>query len=212
VHRFVAISSEVQERIRRFYNRESTIIYPPVDLTRFTPGSGSPPYGDYFLAGGRLIPYKRVDLAVRACSRLGVKLLVYGDGRDRPALEYLAGPTVTFLGRTPWQELAGLFQGARAFIFPGLEDFGIAPVEAQAAGRPVIAFAGGGALDTVVPGTTGEFFNEQTTESLAATLASFNPGAYDPAACRGNAERFSMERFERGLEELIWNYVNIGTS
>ena len=149
VHHFIAISTEIRERIRRFYHRESTIIYPPADITHFMP-SGEPP-GDYFLAGGRLIPYKRTDLAVAACSELGLKLLVYGDGRDRAALERMAGPTVTFLGRVSWDDLARLYAGARAFIFPGLEDFGIAPVEAQAAGRPVIAFRGGGALDTVSP-------------------------------------------------------------
>ena len=168
VHHFIAISTEIRERIRRFYGRDSTIIYPPADIARFRP-NGEPP-GDYFLAGGRLIPYKRTDLAVRACSELGLRLLVFGDGRDRAELERMAGPTVTFLGRVSWDELAQLYAGAKAFIFPGLEDFGIAPVEAQAAGRPVIAFAGGGALDTVIPGETGEFFTEQTVESLKAVL------------------------------------------
>jgi glycosyltransferase involved in cell wall biosynthesis len=210
VHHFIAISSEIQERIRRFYHRESVIIHPPVDITRFGPGAEPP--GDYFLAGGRLIPYKRVDLVVQACSLLGLKLVVYGDGRDRPALEQLAGPSVTFVGRVPWDELARLFQGARAFVFPGLEDFGIAPVEAQAAGRPVIAFAGGGALDTVTPGQTGEFFTELSIESLASALISFDPGRYDPAVCRANAERFSTARFQRELEESVWNFANTGAS
>lgn len=201
VHHFIAISTEIQERIRRYYNRESTIICPPVDISRFRP-AGEPP-GNYFLAGGRLIPYKRTDLAVRACSELGLRLLVFGDGRDRAALERLAGPTVTFLGRVPWDELARLYAGARAFIFPGLEDFGIAPLEAQAAGRPVVAFRGGGALDTVLPGRTGEFFTEQAVESLVAVLASFDPAAYDPAACRANAELFRTERFEAELRAFI---------
>ena len=134
VHHFIAICTEIQERIRHFYDRESTIIYPPVDIARFRP-SGEP-LGDYYLAGGRLIPYKRTDLAVRACSQLGLRLLVFGDGRDRAELERMAGPTVTFLGRVPWDELASCYAGPKAFIFPGLEDFGIAPVEAQAAGAP----------------------------------------------------------------------------
>ena len=205
VHHFIAISAEIQERIRRFYNRESTIIHPPADINRFRP-SGDPP-GDYFLAGGRLIPYKRIDLAVRACSELGLRLLVFGSGRDRPALEQVAGPTVTFLGRVSWDELARLYAGAKAFIFPGLEDFGIAPVEAQAAGRPVIAFRGGGALDTVLPGRTGEFFTEQTVESLKAVLARFDPAAYDPAACRANAERFRTERFEAELRAFVQRHA-----
>lgn len=197
VHHFIAISAEIQERIRRFYDRESAIIYPPVDVARFSPDPGS--YGDYFLAGGRLIPYKRVDLAVQACSELGLKLLVFGDGRDRAALERMAGPTVTFLGRVPAEELRRLYAGARAFLFPGLEDFGIAPLEAQASGRPVIAYAGGGALETVLPGSTGEFFAAQTVASLREVLERFDPGAYDPAVCRGNAERFRNERF---IDEL----------
>ncbi len=205
VHHFIAISTEIQERIRRYYKRESTIIYPPVDVARFRPSTE--PTGDYFLAGGRLIPYKRTDLAVQACSELGQKLLVYGDGRDRPALERMAGPTVTFLGRVPWTDLAQLYAGARAFIFPGLEDFGIAPLESQAAGRPVIAFQGGGALDTVRPGRTGEFFAEQSVASLKAVLARFAPAAYDPAACRANAERFCTERFEAELRSFIQQHA-----
>jgi len=201
VHHFVAISREVQERIRRFYNRASTIIYPPVDLTRFSPKP--PTRGNYFLAGGRLIPYKRTDLAVRACTELGLRLLVFGDGRDRRALERMAGPTIAFLGRVSWDDLAELYAGALAFIFPGVEDFGIAPLESQATGRPVIAFAGGGALDTVVPGETGQFFTEPTVEALRDVLADFDPDLYDPAACRRNAERFGEERFVAELLDFI---------
>ncbi|HEX9114648.1 MAG TPA: glycosyltransferase [Anaerolineae bacterium] len=201
VDHMIAISSEIQARIERFYHRESTLIYPPVDVHRFVP-SADPPE-DYFLAGGRLIPYKRLDLAVRACSELGLKLLVYGDGRDAASLARVAGPTVRFLGRVSWADLVCLFQRARAFIFPGLEDFGIAPVEAQAAGRPVIAYAGGGALDTVIPGLTGEFFAEQTVDALKTVLRDFDHTAYDPAACRANAERFSTERFVTELRSFV---------
>jgi glycosyltransferase involved in cell wall biosynthesis len=211
VDHFIAISREIQDRIRHYYRRESTVIYPPVDIKRFNPIAQ--PFGDYFLAGGRLIPYKRTDLAVQACSELRLKLLVFGDGRDRQALERLAGPTVTFLGRVSNEELARLYANARAFIFPGVEDFGIAPLEVQAAGRPVIAFAGGGALETVVDGRTGEFFGDQTVESLMQTLAGFDPGTYDPAACRANAEQFGEERFvdelrrfiEKIHQEAVWN-------
>jgi glycosyltransferase involved in cell wall biosynthesis len=150
-----------------------------------------------------LIPYKRTDLAVQACTELGLRLLVFGEGRDRAELERIAGPTVSFLGRVSCDQLAQLYAHARAFIFPGLEDFGIAPVEAQAAGRPVIAFRGGGALDTVIPGKTGEFFAAPTVESLAAALTAFDPANYDPAACRANAERFGAERFEHELREFV---------
>ena len=201
VDHFIAISREIQERIRRYYGRESVIIYPPADVERFR--CVEEPLGDYFLAGGRLIPYKRTDLAVRACSELGLKLLVFGDGRDRAALERMAGPTVTFLGRVPVDELARLYAGAKAFIFPGQEDFGIAPVESQATGRPVIAYAGGGSLETVIAGETGEFFNQPTVESLKRALASFDPAAYDPAACRANAECFRVDRFISELSAYL---------
>jgi len=202
VDHFIAISTAVQERIRRFYGRESVIIHPPVDTERYTP-SNEPPE-DYFLVVGRLIPYKRIDLAVRAFTQLGLPLVVVGDGRDRAKLEAMAGPNVTFRGRLPHgRELLTLYRRCRAFIFPGLEDFGIAPVEAQATGRPVIAYAAGGALDTVQEGITGTFFHEQTPEALAAVVQDFDPADYDPAACRANAERFSVGEFERKLLNFI---------
>ncbi|NPA90975.1 MAG: glycosyltransferase family 4 protein [Chloroflexi bacterium] len=205
VDHFVAISREVQARIRKFYRRESVIIHPPVDTRRFRPASRPP--GDYFLVVSRLIPYKRVDLAVEACTRLHLPLIVVGDGRDRKALERMAGPTVTFLGRVSQEELVELMQGARAFLFPGVEDFGIAPVEAMACGRPVIAYAGGGALDTVVPGVTGEFFHEQRVESLMDVLRDFDPFRYDPLACRAQAEKFDTtvfrQKFLAFVEEVM---------
>ena len=198
---FIAISREVQARIRKFYRRESVIIHPPVDTERFVPGDGPPE--EYYLVVSRLIPYKRVDLAVQACTQLGVPLFVVGEGRDRKALERMAGPTVRFLGRVSEQTLVQLMQRARAFIFPGLEDFGIAPVEAMACGRPVIAYAGGGALDTVIPGETGEFFHEQTPEALASVLATFDPGRYDPLRCRAQAERFATPVFQRKMRAFV---------
>ncbi len=207
VDHFIAISKEVQARIRKFYRRDSVVIHPPVDTRRFVPGNEPP--GDYFLIVSRLIPYKRVDLAVEACTRLGVPLIVVGDGRDRPALERMAGPTVRFLGRVSDDEIVRLMQGCRAFLFPGLEDFGIAPVEAMACGRPVIAYAGGGALDTVVPGVTGELFREQTVDALAVVLAGFDPARYDPLACRARAEEFDTEvfkeKFLRFIEHVMSN-------
>jgi glycosyltransferase involved in cell wall biosynthesis len=201
VDHFIAISCEVQARIARFYQRDSTIIYPPVDTERYRP-SLEPP-GDYFLVVSRLIPYKRIDLAVQACSQLGRPLLVVGEGRGLAALENMAGPTVRFLGRLPDDELGRLLVGCRAFIFPGYEDFGIAPLEAQAAGRPVIAYAAGGALDTVVDGETGLFFHEQTPEALADAICRLEVLDLDPAAIRRNAERFSVPRFKRELRTFI---------
>jgi glycosyltransferase involved in cell wall biosynthesis len=201
VDHFIAISRDIQQRIKYYYGRESAIIYPPVNTDRFRPVSS--PRADYYLVVSRLVPYKRIDLAVRACTRLNKKLVVVGDGRDRPQLQAMAGPTVEFTGRLPWDEVAGLMANCRAFIFPGFEDFGIAPVEAQAAGRPVIAFARGGALDTVIEGLTGLFFREQSVAGLVAAIEKFEQLTFEPTIARQNAERFSSERFQRELTQFL---------
>jgi glycosyltransferase involved in cell wall biosynthesis len=194
--RFVAISREIQARIREYYRRESEIIYPPVDIARYRP---LPQHDDYYLIVSRLIPYKRIDLAIRAFNDLKLPLYISGSGRDREALEAIAGPTVKLLGRVPDAQLPELMARCKAFIFPGREDFGITPVEAQAAGRPVIAFGEGGALDSVIAGQTGTFFYEPTPESLAQAVSSFDADAVDPAACRANAERFGEARFRQEM-------------
>lgn len=199
VDHFVAISSTVQKRIESIYGRASVVIHPPVNTTYFAPDPAVP-VGDYYLIVSRLIPYKRIDLAIKAFNRLPhEKLLIVGEGRDRAALEAQARPNVQFLGRQSNERVLALQRGCKAFLFPGLEDFGIAPVEAMSVGRPVIAYKGGGALDTVLPGVTGELFAEQTGESLYKTLVNFNPAAYDPAACRAQAEQFSTAQFRRKL-------------
>ncbi|MBN2304628.1 MAG: glycosyltransferase [Anaerolineae bacterium] len=201
VDHFIAISREIQARIRRFYGRESTVIYPPVEVAeRFTPSDVTE---DYFLIVSRLIPYKRIDLAVQACTQLGLPLLISGQGRDRERLEALAGPTVQFLGYVPDEDLPNLFARCRAFIFPGLEDFGITPIQAQAAGRPVIAFRGGGALDTVIEGTTGQFFDEPTVESLVQALKHFDAARYDPATLRAHAMQFDSAVFEKAITNTV---------
>ncbi len=197
---FVAISREIQRRIRRYYRRESVIIYPPVDVERFRPAAQ---HGDYYLVVSRLVPYKRIDLAVRAFTALGLPLVIAGEGRDRTALEAMAGPTITFLGRVPDAELPALMARCRALIFPGREDFGITPVEAQAAGRPVIAYGEGGALDTVIERETGTFFSEPTPQALAQAVLRFDAEAVDPLACRANAERFAAGRFRRAILEAV---------
>jgi glycosyltransferase involved in cell wall biosynthesis len=206
VDHFIAISTEIQQRIRRFYHRDSALISPPVEVAeRFAPSAVT---DDYFLIVSRLIPYKRIDLAVQACTRLGLPLIVGGQGRDRARLEALAGPTVQFIGYVPDEDLPDLFARCRAFIFPGLEDFGITPVQAQAAGRPVIAYRGGGALDTVIPGQTGLFFAEPTVESLIAALETFDAAQFDPAAVRAHAMQFDSAVFERaitGYVERAWD-------
>jgi len=200
VDHFVAISREVQARIRRYYGRESAVIYPPVETARFRPSSTRE---DYYLIVSRLVPYKRIDLAVRAFNLLGLPLVIAGEGRDRESLESLAGPTVTFLGRVPDEDLPDLFARCRAFVLPGVEDFAIAPVQAQAAGRPVIAFGAGGALDTVVEGQTGTFFYAPTPEALADAVRAFDPEGVDPHACVQNAARFDVGVFKRELGRFV---------
>jgi glycosyltransferase involved in cell wall biosynthesis len=206
VTHFVAISTDIQARIRRFYHRQSALIFPPVDVERFRP-NGRPPE-TFFLVLSRLVPYKRIDLAVRACSRLGVKLVVAGDGRDRAALEALAGPSVEFLGRVSDAEAEDLMARCQALLFPGLEDFGITPLQAQAAGRPVIAFAAGGALDTVLAGQTGELFSEQSVEALAAAISRFSSQRFDPARCRAQAEGFAVPRFQAEFLSFVARVQN----
>jgi glycosyltransferase involved in cell wall biosynthesis len=199
VDHFVAISRTVQERIQRIYNRESVVIHPPVDTSYFTPDPAVP-IGDYYLIVSRLIPYKRIDLALEAFRHLPQeKLVVVGDGRDQAALQAVAGPNVTFLGYQERSRMRELLRGCKAFLFPGVEDFGIAPVEAMSVGRPVIAFGGGGALDTVAPGISGEHFAEQTAQSLATVIGNFDARAYDPIACQTQAARFSVETFRTKL-------------
>jgi len=200
VDQFVGISRAVVARVAKVYRRPAELIYPPVDTSGFSP-NGRP--SDYFLMVSRLIPYKRVDLAVRAFNELGLPLWVVGEGRDRPALQALAGPNVRFLGRRPGPEVAELMGGCRALIWPGEEDFGIAPVEAQAAGRPVIAYAAGGALDTVEHGRTGLLFAPQTAEALATAVGSFHDGDFSAAEIARRAQRFDRQVFRQRWHALV---------
>jgi len=200
VHHFVGISRVVQQRIARCYQRNAEVIYPPTDMRRF---KLSQEHSDYFLIISRLVPYKRIDLAVKAFNQLGLPLLIVGDGRDRRALEAMAAPNVRFLGRLSDEEAGRYLAGCRAFIFPGEEDFGIAPLEAQAAGRPVIAYAAGGALETVEEGVTGLFFHEATPESLAEAVARFDDSLFDPATIRNAAMRFDRQAFECRLGAFV---------
>lgn len=197
---FVGISRAVVDRIRACYGREADLIYPPVDTGRFQPSAD---VRDYFLVVSRLVPYKRVDLAVHAFNELGLPLVVVGDGRDREALQEIAKPNVKFTGRLPDQDVKDLLAHCRAFIFPGEEDFGIAPLEAQAAGRPVIAYGAGGALETVVEGLTGHFFYEPTPEALADAVRIFDGAAFDSQALRQHAARFDTEVFKSTFGDYV---------
>lgn len=198
---FVANSRHVADRIAHHYRRTATVIHPPVDVERFLGIPRRP--SDYYLALGRVVPYKRVDLAVAACARLGRPLKVAGDGRALDAARALAGPGTEFLGRVADADLPALLAGARALLFPGEEDFGIVPVEAMAAGVPVIAYGVGGARDSVIDGETGLLFHEQTVESLSAAIERFEQLDFDEDELREHARRFGPERFHAELAELV---------
>lgn len=200
----VAISTHIQKEIKKYYGRDSIVIHPPVDIERFQfPVSNSQLSKQGFVIAGRQTPYKRIDLAVAACAKLGLPLTVISDGPDQEKLRNMAGPTITFTGHLTDKEVAQQFALAQAFIFPGLDDFGITPVEAMAAGTPVIAYQAGGALDYVVPGKTGEFFEEQTVASLAKALEKFSGNKYSSDDIKEHAERFSSENFKKHLSKFI---------
>ncbi len=207
VSEFAAISRVVQERIRKYYGRASRIIYPPVDVGHFQPALAGE-IEDYYLIVSRLVPYKRVDLAIAAFNELGLPLLIAGDGRDRPRLERLAGPTVRLLGRVSDAERRGLMARCRALIFPGEEDFGLTPLEANASGRPVIAFAGGGALDSICEGVNGSLFREASAASLAECVRSFDAAAFDPRRIRAHAEQFDASIFKQALSAFVRDLVS----
>jgi len=198
VQRFVANSTAVQARIRAYWRRDASVVHPPVDVERFQPAPAER-IQPYFLMVSRLVPYKRFDIAIEAANALELPLWIVGDGRDRVALERLAGPSVRFLGRVSDAELDRLYAECRAAVFMSEDDFGIAQVEAQAAGRPVIAYAAGGALDTVVPDRTGVFVAEQTVPALVDALRRFERLTFDPTQLVRHASRFSVERFEREI-------------
>ena len=201
VDRFVANSTHVANRIRKYYRRQATVVHPPVDVEPFLARPRVP--GEAYLVAGRLVPYKRVDLAVQACTRLGRPLVVIGAGRDRDRLEAAAGPSVSFLGHVEFPTLVEQMSSCKALLLPGDEDFGIVPVEAQAAGAPVIALGVGGVRDTVLDGVTGLLFGEQTVAGLCEAIERFEAMSLDPDAARENAARFTPERFDRELSAAI---------
>ncbi|MDR2123491.1 MAG: glycosyltransferase [Desulfovibrio sp.] len=208
VDRFIANSRAVAGRIRKYYRREADVIYPPVDCARFRPADGvfAPPAADApYVFLGQLVAYKKADLAVRAFNASGRRLLIIGDGEQRKKLQAEAGPNVTFALRRDDAETARLLAASRALVFPGEEDFGIVPLEAAAAGRPVLAYARGGALETVRDGVTGLFFSEQTPESLNAGLDRLEAryDAFDPAALSAWAAHFDTEVFDRRMREYF---------
>jgi glycosyltransferase involved in cell wall biosynthesis len=199
---FIANSRTVQKRIKKYYRRNSHIIYPSIEEEKFNISSK---VGDYFLAGSRLVPYKRIDIVIQACRELGLKLKVFGDGIDMPRLKEIAGDdsNIELLGRVSDEERQRLFSECRAYINPQREDFGITIVEAMASGRPVIALGQGGATETIKAGETGEFFSMESQESLQGVLKSFDHSKYDPQLIRQHALKFSKENFKKQVREFV---------
>ncbi|MFI5253054.1 MAG: glycosyltransferase [Bacteroidota bacterium] len=200
VGHFIAISTNVQERIQRIYNREAFVIYPPVDINRFKVEKTNK---GFYLIVAALVPYKRVDIAVRAFTKLNQELVVIGKGSELKDLQSIAGKTIKILGWVDDNELARYYAECKAFVFPGEEDFGIVPVEAMASGKPVIAYGKGGLLETVVEGRTGIFFHEQTPESLIAAVQKFQTMNLDPEVIRSHAVQFDRAIFKKRMESFI---------
>jgi glycosyltransferase involved in cell wall biosynthesis len=197
---WIATSRLVRSRIAAFYGKPSTIIPPPVRVDQFTIATAP---GSFFLLLMRLVGWKRADVAIDACSKLGLPLVVAGDGREAARLKARAGPTVTFVGQVGDAEIRRLLSGCRALILPSEEDFGLTPLEAMAAGRPVIAYGAGGVLDTVIPGQTGIFFERQTAEALADALTVFDERDYDPNVIRRHAEQFDSSAFALRMRRFV---------
>ena len=205
---YVANSANVAERVERYYGRHARVLHCPVDLERFAVGEGN---GGYFVAIARLLPYKRVDVAIDACALAGVPLKIVGTGpAERSLRARAAGTRTEFLGALPDAALNGVLGAASAAIVAAEEDYGLVPLEANACGRPAIAYGAGGALETIVPGVTGALFAEQRAESLAAVLRGFDPMRYDGAALRAHAASFSPELFIERLQELVAEAVRLG--
>jgi len=226
---YIAISKEVQGRIKKYYGRESVVVYPPVTLVdgrrwkiedsnlkmedrrliypqastlKNLPSTFYHP-SSYFLIVSRLVPYKRIDIAIRAFNKLKLQLKIVGIGSDENRLRSIAHPNIEFLGYLTERELVRYYKGCRALVFPGIEDLGLTILEAQSFGKPVIAFRGGGALETVIEDKTGEFFYPQTEEALIKKIKEFKISKYDPLKCIKNAERFSYARFRKEFMRIV---------
>ncbi|MEV0686396.1 glycosyltransferase [Nocardia sp. NPDC050378] len=202
----VANSHAVADRVRDWWGLPASVVNPPVQVARFTPDPGVA-REDFFLCAGRLVPYKRADLAIRAAQRAGVRLVVLGEGRFRDQLDELAGPETTFLGATSADVLQDMYRRCRALLMPGIEDFGIVPVEAMACGTPVLAVGAGGSLDTVRPGVTGEYVppghDDAVVAALAERMRDFDPGTYDAAKIRAHADSFAPDRFRARMADTV---------
>ncbi len=225
---YIAISKEVKDRIKKYYGREAEVVYPPVTILNpkseipFGPSFHSDESSEragrgqnskqsqntkYYLVVSRLVPYKRIDIAIEACNKLKLPLVVIGTGSEEKKLKRIGGSTIIFVGSLTDAELVEYYKGCRALIFPGKEDFGLTVLEAQSFGKPVIAFKGGGTLETVIEGKTGEFFSRQTVDSLVALLKNFNGQKYSIKDCLKNAQKYSKQKFKREFMKIVQHLV-----
>ena len=205
---FVTLSKEVQGRVKKYYGRNSELIYPPLTLNprpfrQLADRISDFQQGDYFLIVSRFVQYKRIDLAISVCNELGLPLKIVGSGREEKKLKAIAGPTIEFTGHVSDEKVVEYYKGCKAFLFPGLEDFGLTIIEAAYFGKPVIAFRGGGAAETIIECKTGYFFNKQTAESLRETLKKIETYTFDPKDCREQAGKFSLKKFETNFLRLV---------
>lgn len=207
---YIAISETVRKRITKYYNRDSDVIYPPSDrLFKAQKRRVGIDEKNYFLVVSRLVDYKKIDLAVKACTKLNLPLVVIGQGSEFEKLEAIAGSTVTFKGKVSDDALIEYYKNCRALIFPGIEDFGIAMVEVQKAGRPVIAYGKGGAREIIISGRTGIFFEKHTVSSLCSILLKFKDNRYNVKDCRNNASRFSERIFKKSILAFVSDKIKI---
>ena len=212
VDKYIANSETVQKRIKKYYRRDSRVIYPPVETDKFEIASEKYSGEPYFLAGSRLTPYKRLDIVIEAFKNTNSKLKIFGDGVDRKRLEKISegANNIEFLGRVDQSELTELYQHCQAYINPQVEDFGITPIEAMACGRPVLALREGGATETLEEEKTGLFFEEQTPEAIREAISRFYSYDFDPYYIRQHAQKFSLDRFQRELRNfLVQNYPQL---
>lgn len=204
---YIAISQTVKKRIKKYYDRESWVIYPGIDIKKFSPNSQNPKTQKYLLVVSRLVPYKNIDLAIRVANHLKKRLVVVGSGKDKRRLKKLAGPTVEFVGNLTDKRLISYYQNCQAVLVTGKEDFGLVSLEAQASGRPVVALKAGGVLETVVEGKTGIFFEKATVESLKKAVLKLETTQINAQKCLQNAKKFDKKRFKTKFKkrvEALW--------
>lgn len=202
----IAISEEVKRRVALYYKRDSAVVYPPFTFVARN-NATTDKKGKYFLIVSRLVPYKKIQIAIRACNKLKLSLVIVGSGIEKENLQHIAGPTVTFVSNLTDEELVRYYKGCRALLFPGAEDFGLTIIEAQSFGKPVIAYKGGGALETVIQGKTGEFFYPQSGNALIKILKNFNERRYKPEDCKKQAKKFAKAIFTKAFLQELSKYL-----